>query len=83
MLFRSQTKANKAETNAKSYANSIKPTKVSELENDKNYVTQEELGDAGYGDMQKSVYDTDSDGVVDKAKTVVGPVTCDQLRGVV
>ena len=78
-----QSKADSAESNAKAYADSIKPTKLSQLSNDKNFVTQEELGDAGYGDMQKSVYDTDSDGVVDKAKTVVGPVTCDQLRGVV
>jgi hypothetical protein len=44
------------------------PTKVSELENDANYVTQEELGDAGYGDMLKSIYDTDNDGKVDAAE---------------
>ena len=44
------------------------PTKVSQLENDKNYVTQEELGDAGYGDMLKSIYDTDNDGKVDAAE---------------
>ena len=34
------------------------------------------------GDMTKSVYDTNNDGVVDKAKTVVGPVTWGQLKGV-
>ena len=44
------------------------PSKVSELENDANYVTQEELGDAGYGDMLKSIYDTDNDGKVDAAE---------------
>ena len=44
------------------------PTKVSQLSNDKNYVTQAELGSAGYGDMMKSTYDKDNDGVVDKAK---------------
>lgn len=44
------------------------PTKVSELENDVNFVTQEELGNAGYGDMVKSVYDTDNDGKVDMAE---------------
>ena len=44
------------------------PTKVSQLENDKNYVTQEELGDAGYGDMLKSIYDTNNNGKVDKAE---------------
>lgn len=63
-----QEKANAAETNAKTYADSIKPTKVSELENDENFVTQEELGNAGYGDMLKSVYDTDNDGKVDMAE---------------
>ena len=44
------------------------PTKVSQLENDENYVTQEELGDAGYGDMSKGVYDKNNDGKVDKAE---------------
>lgn len=44
------------------------PTKVSQLENDRGYVTQEELGDAGYGDMLKSIYDTDNDGKVDAAE---------------
>lgn len=43
------------------------PTKVGQLENDKNYVTAEELGNAGYGDMMKSVYDKDGDGIVDEA----------------
>ena len=44
------------------------PTKVGQLQNDKNYVTQSELGDAGYGDMLKSIYDTDNDGKVDAAE---------------
>jgi hypothetical protein len=51
------------------------PTKVSQLENDKNYVTQAELDDAGYGDMTKGVYDTNNNGKVDiaeVAETVVG-----------
>ena len=48
------------------------PTKVSQLENDRGYVTQEELSDAGYGDMMKAVYDTNGDGIVDVAETVIG-----------
>jgi len=48
------------------------PTKVSQLENDRGYVTQEELGDAGYGDMMKSVYDTNGDGIVDNADKLDG-----------
>ena len=44
------------------------PTKIGQLQNDKNYVTQEELGDAGYGDMMKAVYDTDNNGKVDMAE---------------
>lgn len=46
------------------------PTKVGQLQNDKNYVTQTELGGAGYGDMMKSTYDTNNNGVVDKADNV-------------
>lgn len=52
--------------NAKAEVDQI-PTKVSQLENDKNYVTVDELGRAGYGDMHKSIYDKNDDGVVDKA----------------
>jgi methylphosphotriester-DNA--protein-cysteine methyltransferase len=48
------------------------PTKVSELENDKNYVTQDDLGSAGYGDMMKAIYDSNGDGKVDVAETVIG-----------
>ncbi len=51
------------------------PTKVGQLQNDKNYVTQSDLGDAGYGDMTKGVYDTNNNGKVDiaeVAETVVG-----------
>ena len=33
------------------------------------YVTQAQLGSAGYGDMMKSVYDTDGDGKVNSAVT--------------
>lgn len=57
------------------------PTKVSQLENDEGYVTEEDLSGLGQGDMLKSVYDKDNDGVVDKAKTVTGPVTWNQLKG--
>ncbi len=57
------------------------PTKVSQLENDAGYVTEEDLSGLGQGDMLKSVYDKDNDGVVDKAKTVTGPVTWNQLKG--
>ncbi len=48
------------------------PTKVGQLENDKNYVTQEELESATYDSMVKSVYDKDDDGIVDVAETVIG-----------
>lgn len=34
------------------------------------YITKDDLGSAGYGDMLKSVYDTNGDGVVDKAESV-------------
>lgn len=44
------------------------PTKVGQLENDKNYVTDAELGNAGYGDMTKSVYDKNKNGIVDRAE---------------
>ncbi len=44
------------------------PTKISQLTNDKNYVTQDDLGSAGYGDMLKSIYDTNNNGKVDIAE---------------
>ncbi len=56
----------------KKYVDTNIPTKVSQLENDRGYVTQEELGDVGYSDMLKSVYDTNDDGKVDVAETVIG-----------
>lgn len=34
------------------------------------YVTQEQLGNAGYGDMLKAVYDANGNGVVDAAESV-------------
>ncbi|MER1957935.1 MAG: hypothetical protein ABS942_11170 [Solibacillus sp.] len=34
------------------------------------YVTQTDLGNAGYGDMQKSIYDTNGNGTVDAAESV-------------
>lgn len=36
------------------------------------YATKADLGSAGYGDMLKSVYDTDNDGIIDNAKKVNG-----------
>lgn len=44
------------------------PTNTSQLTNDSEFVTLSELGQAGYGDMMKSVYDTDGDGIVDRAQ---------------
>lgn len=71
------------------------PTKVSQLENDENYVTQEELEDIGYGDMLKSIYDTNDNGKVDIAENAeklggkspdefmkAAPVTWNDLKGV-
>ncbi len=66
--------AEKSTWNSKAEISDI-PTKVSQLENDKNYVTQAELGDAGLGDMTKGVYDANNNGKVDiaeVAETVVG-----------
>ncbi|PRR85948.1 pyocin knob domain-containing protein [Clostridium luticellarii] len=39
-----------------------------ESESDNKFATKDELEGAGYGDMLKSVYDKDNDGVVDKAE---------------
>ena len=61
------TSAERTAWNNKAEVSQI-PTKVSQLENDRGYVTQEELGNAGYGDMLKSIYDTDNDGKVDAAE---------------
>lgn len=44
------------------------PTKVSELDNDAEYITADVLSGLGGGDMLKSVYDTNGDGIVDKAR---------------
>lgn len=44
------------------------PTKVGQLDNDKKYVTESELGDAGYGDMVKGTYDKNNNGIVDRAE---------------
>lgn len=43
------------------------PSKTSQLTNDSQFVTQTELGSAGYGDMLKSIYDTNNNGIVDRA----------------
>ncbi|QEH69908.1 hypothetical protein QTL86_02715 [Cellulosilyticum sp. ST5] len=44
--------------------------KASSAHQHSEYVTKDELGTAGYGDMLKSVYDTTGNGVVDKAESV-------------
>ena len=41
-----------------------------ESEANSKFVTKSELGTAGYGDMMKSVYDTNGNGIVDKAASV-------------
>lgn len=41
-----------------------------ETEANNKFVTKDELGDAGYGDMTKSVYDSNNNGIVDKAESV-------------
>lgn len=63
--------AEKSKWNNKAEISDI-PTKVGQLENDKNYVTQEELESATHGSMVKSVYDKNDDGIVDVAETVIG-----------
>ena len=56
------------------------PIKVSQLENDKNYVTQSDLDNAGYGDMIKSIYDKNNNGIVDNAEKVNGYNVNQNLR---
>lgn len=41
-----------------------------ETEANNKFVTKAELGDVGYGDMAKTVYDTNNNGIVDKAEAV-------------
>lgn len=41
-----------------------------ETEANNKFVTKAELGDSGYGDMTKAVYDTNNNGIVDKAEAV-------------
>ena len=47
-------------------------TKVSDLDNDLGFVNSSDLAAFGAGDMLKSVYDQDDDGIVDNAKKVNG-----------
>ena len=56
----------------KNVTNQDVPSKVSELENDSQFLIAEDLADLGGGDMLKAVYDTDDDGIVDNAKKVNG-----------
>jgi parallel beta-helix repeat protein len=65
------TSAERTRWNNKAEVSQI-PTKVSQLENDRGYVTQEELGDAGYGNMLKSIYDQNNNGIVDNAEKLGG-----------
>ncbi|MBE6043533.1 MAG: hypothetical protein E7216_04775 [Clostridium thermopalmarium] len=39
------------------------------------FVSKSELDDAGYGDMLKSIYDTNGDGIVDKAEKLTNAIT--------
>ena len=48
-----------------------------ESEADSKFATKSEVGSAGYGDMMKSVYDTDNDGVVDVSQRTY---TADKLK---
>lgn len=53
--------------NDKADINSI-PTKISQLENDKKYITQDDLSNTGQGDMHTKKYDKNQNGKVDIAE---------------
>ena len=57
---------------AKSYTDNSIPTKVTDLENDAEYITADALSGLGGGDMLKATYDKDGDGVVDDAEKLGG-----------
>ena len=57
---------------AKSYTDNSIPTKVTDLENDAQYITAEALSGLGGGDMLKATYDKDDNGVVDDAEKLGG-----------
>lgn len=61
------TQSDKDNWNSKAEVNQI-PTKVGQLENDKKYITQSELGNVGYGDMTRAQYDANKNGIVDRAE---------------
>lgn len=65
--FTPENVANKGKANG--YAGLDASSKVPLAQIPNEVVTQDKLGAAGYGDMVKSVYDADNDGVVDRAKT--------------
>ena len=44
-----------------------------ESEANAKFVSKEDLGAAGYGDMTKAIYDTNNSGIVDKAESVAWP----------
>lgn len=56
----------------KGVANGIAPLdvngKIPDSYISSTFVKQSQLGNAGYGDMTKSIYDTDNDGIVDRAE---------------
>ena len=57
---------------AKSYTDNSIPTKVTDLENDAEYITADALSGLGGGDMLKATYDKNGDGVVDDAEKLGG-----------
>lgn len=57
---------------AKSYTDNSIPTKVTDLENDAEYITADALSGLGGGDMLKATYDKDDNGVVDDSEKLGG-----------
>lgn len=68
--FTPENVANKGKANG--YAGLDASGKIPLAQVPNGVVTQDELGSAGYGDMLKSVYDKNNDGIVDRAKTADG-----------
>ena len=57
---------------AKSYTDNSIPTKVTDLENDAEYITADALSGLGGGDMLKATYDKNGNGIVDNAEKLGG-----------
>lgn len=68
--FTPENPTNKGKSNGYASLDASGKVPIAQIPNE--VVTQDQLGSAGYGDMVKSVYDTDNDGVVDRAKTADG-----------